>query len=275
MPQPEQHGAALLLRVELVAQPAQRGLEQQPAEPSSAARTVAAPRTAPSSAADDALHHLQRHVAGEAVGDDHVRLAGADREPLDVADEVQARRSRRARNGPRRRSPCPWSPPSRWPAAPRAGDATPATASMNAAPMCANWTSISGRTSTFAPASSSRNGLPGTGIMIASAGRWTPRTRLKPNSDAASAAPVEPPQTSASASPAGDGRDGADDRRLRRAAHGAGGIGVLGDRHRSVDHRDMRRHRRRSRRPGRTGSRARPRRARHRARPQRGRDRPR
>ncbi len=81
------------------------------------------------------------------------------------------------------------------------GDETPATASMNAAPMCANWTSISGRTSTFAPASSSRNGLPGTGIMIASAGRWTPRTRLKPNSAAARAAPVEPPLTSASASP--------------------------------------------------------------------------
>ena len=73
---------------------------------------------------------------------------------------------------------------------------------MNAAPMCANWTSISGRTSAFAPASSSRNGLPGTGMTIASAGRWTPRARLKPNVDAASAAPVEPPETSASASPA-------------------------------------------------------------------------
>ena len=43
------------------------------------------------------------------------------------------------------------------------GDATPPTASMNAAPMCANWTRCSGRTSTFAPASSSRNGAPGTG----------------------------------------------------------------------------------------------------------------
>ena len=82
------------------------------------------------------------------------------------------------------------------------GEATPPTASMNAAPMCANWTRCSGRTSTLAPASSSRNGLPGTGTMIASAGRCTPRARLKVNSEAASAAPVEPPLTSASASPA-------------------------------------------------------------------------
>ncbi len=43
------------------------------------------------------------------------------------------------------------------------GEATPPTASMNAAPMCANCTRCSGRTSTLAPASSSRNGAPGTG----------------------------------------------------------------------------------------------------------------
>src|SRR4051812_45377137 len=68
--------------------------------------------------------------------------------------------------------------------------------------MWANWTRCSGRTSAFAPASSSRNGAPGTGTRIASAGRCTPRARLNVNSDAASAAPVEPPETSASASPA-------------------------------------------------------------------------
>ena len=44
--------------------------------------------------------------------------------------------------------------------------------------------------------------MPGTGTRIASAGRCTPRARLKVNSDAASAAPVEPPETSAPASPA-------------------------------------------------------------------------
>ena len=39
--------------------------------------------------------------------------------------------------------------------------------------------------------------------------------RLKRNSEAASAAPVEPPETSASASPGGDRRDGLHDRGLR------------------------------------------------------------
>src|ERR1700760_3339976 len=68
--------------------------------------------------------------------------------------------------------------------------------------MCANWTRCSGRTMSLAPASSSRNGWPGTGISSASAGRCTPRARLNANSEAASAAPVEPPETSASASPA-------------------------------------------------------------------------
>src|SRR3954447_14405101 len=86
------------------------------------------------------------------------------------------------------------------------GEATPRTASMNAAPMCANWTRCSGRTSTLAPASKSRNGAPGTGTMMASAGRCTPRARLNVNSDAASAAPVEPPLTSASASPSATAR---------------------------------------------------------------------
>ena len=67
--------------------------------------------------------------------------------------------------------------------------------------MCANWTRCSGRTSTLAPASSSRNGAPGTGTSTASAGRWIPRPRLILNSEAASAVPVEPPATSASARP--------------------------------------------------------------------------
>jgi len=70
------------------------------------------------------------------------------------------------------------------------GRRTPITTSMKAAPMCANWTRCSGRTATLAPASSSRNGAPGTGTTIASAGRCTPRARLKRNSDAARAAPV-------------------------------------------------------------------------------------
>ena len=44
--------------------------------------------------------------------------------------------------------------------------------------MWANWTRCSGRTATFAPQSSSRNGRPGTGTSTASAGRWTPRRAL-------------------------------------------------------------------------------------------------
>ena len=40
--------------------------------------------------------------------------------------------------------------------------------------MNANWTRISGRTSAFAPTSSSVTGRPGTGSVSASAGRWTP-----------------------------------------------------------------------------------------------------
>jgi hypothetical protein len=86
------------------------------------------------------------------------------------------------------------------------GRSSPITASMNAAPMCANWTRCSGRTSTFAPQSSSRNGRPGTGTSTASAGRCTPRARFTWNSPAASAAPVEPPETSASARPSATAR---------------------------------------------------------------------
>ena len=53
LPQPEQDRSALLLGVELVAQPAQRGLQQQPAELGAPARTSPRPRTAPSSAAEE------------------------------------------------------------------------------------------------------------------------------------------------------------------------------------------------------------------------------
>ena len=54
---------------------------------------------------------------------------------------------------------------------PTAAARSPRTASMKPAPMYANWTRCSGRTSTFAPASSSSTGPPGIGISTASAGR--------------------------------------------------------------------------------------------------------
>ena len=86
------------------------------------------------------------------------------------------------------------------------GRSTPSTACTSAAPMNANWTRCSARTSTFAPTSTSVTGLPGTGTGSASAGRWIPAARRISNRPAASAAPVEPAETSASASPAATAR---------------------------------------------------------------------
>ena len=40
---------------------------------------------------DQPFAHLQRDVAGEAVADDHVGVAGVDVAPFDVADEVDRR----------------------------------------------------------------------------------------------------------------------------------------------------------------------------------------
>ena len=65
--------------------------------------------------------------------------------------------------------------------------------------------------------------------MIASAGRWTPRARLKVNSEAASAAPVEPPLTSASASPAATAATACtiEDSGVRRTARaGSGSLAI-------------------------------------------------
>ena len=67
--------------------------------------------------------------------------------------------------------------------------------------MWANWTSISGRGSTFAPASISVIGPPTAGSTAASPGRRTPGMRRIENVDAASSAPVEPAETAACAQP--------------------------------------------------------------------------
>ena len=72
--------------------------------------------------------------------------------------------------------------------------------------MNANCTRISGRTSAFAPTSSSVTGRPGTGSVSASAGRWMPGARRMCSWPAASAAPVEPLQTSACARPSATAR---------------------------------------------------------------------
>ena len=101
--------------------------------------------------------------------------------------------------------------------------------------MWANWTRCSGRTATFAPQSTSRNGLPGTGTSTASAGRCTPRERFTWNRPAASAAPVEPPETSASARPSATACTACTIEAFGVDAHGARGIGGLGDRDGRVD----------------------------------------
>src|SRR5919108_1424813 len=77
----------------------------------------------------------------------------------------------------------------------------PTIASMKDEPIYANCTRWSGRTSTLAPASSSRTGPPGIGSRTASAGRNTPCRRLTESVAAASVGPVLPADTSASARP--------------------------------------------------------------------------
>ena len=75
---------------------------------------------------------------------------------------------------------------------PTLGDSTPSTAVLKAAPRKANWTRCWARTSTLAPTSRKRTGLPGTGSCTASAGRCTPLSRRRPKVAAAIVAPVEP-----------------------------------------------------------------------------------
>ena len=104
-----------------------------------------------------------------------------------------------------------------------------------AAPMNANCTRISGRTSAFAPTSSSVTGRPGTGSVSASAGRWTPGARRMCSCPATSAAPVEPLQTSACARPSATARAACTIDASGVAAHGAHRVGVLRDRERGVD----------------------------------------
>ena len=122
--------------------------------------------------------------------------------------------------------------------------------------MCANWTRCSGRTSTLAPASSSRNGAFGTGTTIASAGRCTPRARLKREQRGGQRRAGRAAGDERVGPPLGDRLDGAHDRRVGRAADGARRIRVLGDRDRRVDDLDALRTRRPARRPGRTAARA-------------------
>ena len=224
--QSEQHGAALLLRVDLVAQRPQRRA-QQPAAELSARGRIAASRTAPSSADDVALHDLQRDVAGEAVRDDHVRHPGADREALDVADEVQlaALVASCCVGGDDVSAPLVGSSPLESSAT--RGRSTPITTSMNAAPMWANWTRCSGRhLDVGAHVEQQDRGL-GTGTTIASAGRWMPGARLKWNSAGGERGAGRAAGDERVGAALGDGLGGLDDRGLRRRRTARAGSGSL------------------------------------------------
>ena len=73
---------------------AQRRAQQQRRRASRAASDIAALADRAEHRLRDALDQLQRHVAGEAVGDDHVGGARVEVGALDVADEAAAPRRR-------------------------------------------------------------------------------------------------------------------------------------------------------------------------------------
>jgi len=92
--QAEQDGPAVALRVQPRGERAQAATLQERADaggPGGGHRGAQLGRREP----DRALQRLQRHVPGEAVGDDHVDLAGQQVTALDVAREAQRERPAR------------------------------------------------------------------------------------------------------------------------------------------------------------------------------------
>src|SRR5688572_22169205 len=87
----EQRRAAVLGVVELLLQALEGGPHEERAELRLEVATDLLAR-ALGNVADHGLGQLEHHVAGEAVGDDHVHLAPQDVPALDVADEVHVRR---------------------------------------------------------------------------------------------------------------------------------------------------------------------------------------
>ena len=86
--QAQQVGAAAGLGVDLLAQCRSAGLQQRP--PSlPRVEDIAASRIAPQDRLRDALHQLQRDVARQAVGHDHVGTPADEVSALDVADELE------------------------------------------------------------------------------------------------------------------------------------------------------------------------------------------
>ena len=89
--------------------------------------------------------------------------------------------------------------------------------SMYFEPMTPKESSISGRQSAFAPASTRRNLDFGVGIMVAIAGRFTPLMRLVIKVPPTAMAPVLPADTKAFALSLGKGAK----------SHGKGGVGIF------------------------------------------------
>ena len=175
-PQAEQERAALRLGVDGVAQPAERRLEQRPP---AFARVLdsAASRTARSSVSAVPSMTLRNTLPVKpsvtTTSASPVPTANPSTLPANANSAVPSSAACAATT-----SSVPFVGSVPLERSATRGRVMPMTISMNAAPMWANWTRCSGRTSTFAPQSSSRNGRPGTGTSTASAGRWTPRARF-------------------------------------------------------------------------------------------------
>ena len=166
-------------------------------------------------------------------------LPSVERVALDVADEVQPLRGRQARVDVEHE----LRAARRLLADRQQRDArasTPCTTLASAAPMNANWTRCSARTSVFAPTSTSVTGIARDRDLRGERGAQDPAVALD----------VEQPGGERGAGRAGGdervgvagghGPGGAHDRGLRVRAGGGGGVGLLGDRQRRVDDLDAR-----------------------------------
>ena len=173
--QADERRAAVLRAVDALAESAERLPRQQIADARAERRRQLVVQQA-LDGLDQPLADLQRHVAGEAVADDHVDVAG-----VDVAALRRCRRTRSARTSaagaPRASARCPCSLRSPTDSRPTRGDGQPSATRAYADPIIANWTRCCGRHSTVAPESSSTAGCWRVGMIVASAGRSTPGSR--------------------------------------------------------------------------------------------------
>ena len=198
-PQAEQDRASGGVGIELARRPASAGRSSRPPSPARGPERAAL-RTAAGDRARRPLHRLQRDVAGEAVGDDHVRrAAGSMSRPSTLpAKSIPSPAARRLARLDDERVALASAPRPR--SAGRFAGAR-RRARQSRTPTRGRRTGRDGRD---APrrwlrrrAAARGASRPGTGTWTASAGRWTPCSRLSANSAAVIAAPVDPALTSA------------------------------------------------------------------------------